>query len=215
MPNNGAPRARGADGLFADQKLVLQELTQHSDWRRACDTCGVSHDRFRRWLRQDEAFKAKFEAMFEHHTDAIRKQLEMSAEKAGEVFDGALGATKDLELELQCPHCKGDIKVTAEIPDWGTRLKAGEVILKVGRILKDVKEYEGRITIAQLPLHLQLALASYHQGKEIPPGYQRELAEAGFLKLAAGPEPEEAEWHEVDTRNEQQSGGAGVEGVQE
>lgn len=183
-----------------EQKLMLQELEQHSDWKRACDATGVAHDKFRRWLRIDEAFKAAFAQQNEKQTDTVRRQIELSAQKAGELYDDALTATKDLDIELECPNCKHKMKVTAEVPDWSTRLKAGEVVLKVGKILKDVKEVSGKITVEQLDLPLRLALAAYNQGRVIPPGFYNELVAEGFIKpkeLPAGDTTTEGEWHEV------------------
>ncbi len=188
-----------------NQKLVLQEMEQHSDWKRACAIVGVTHDQFRRWLRSDGYFKAAFTRQHEKQADMVRAQIELSAQKAGEMFDSALDATKDLDIELECPHCKGKIKVTAEVPDWGARQKAGEVVLKVGKILKDVKEVSGRITIEQLDLPLRLALASYHLGRTIPPGYYSQLVAEGFIKPPQLPSGEvaEGEFREVDGEEEE------------
>lgn len=199
-PNAGEPRLRDANGLMLDQKLVLQEMEQHSDWKKACDAVGVTHDRFRKWLRIDASFKTAFNLQFEKQADMVRQQIELSAQKAGEIYDSALSATRDLDIELECPNCKHKMKVTAEVPDWSTRLKAGEVVLKVGKILKDVKEVSGKITVEQLDLPLRLALAAYNQGRVIPPGYFNQLVTEGFIKppqqLPAG-DTVEGEYHEV------------------
>jgi hypothetical protein len=206
VPNNdGSPRKRDGQGLLLEQKLVLQELEQHSDWKRACDAAGVSHEKFRRWLRIDEPFKLAFSIQNDKQTDTVRKVIELSTQKAGEVYDDALSANKDLTLEITCPNCKHEMKITAEVPDWKTRLKAGEIVLKVGKILKDVKEVSGKITVEQLDLPLRLALASYHQGRQIPPGYYNQLVAEGFIKQPALPagDVQEGEWYEADTTDEQ------------
>jgi hypothetical protein len=215
MPNNdGSPRKRDERGLLLEQKLVLQELEQHSDWKRACDAADVTHDKFRRWLRIDEPFKTAFNLQNAQQTDTVRKQIELSAQKAGEVYDEALTANKDLTLEVTCPNCKHEMKITAEVPDWSTRLKAGEVVLKVGKILKDVKEVSGKITVEQLDLPLRLALAAHEAGRPIPPGFYNRLVADGFIKqpqLPAG-DVQEGEWHEVDTTDEQLDSGDRVAG---
>lgn len=202
-PNNGEPRLRNAQGLMLEQSLVLQELTSHSDWKKACDAVGVNYDRFRKWLRGDASFKAAFNTQFEKQADMVRQQIELSAQKAGEIYDSALSATRDLDIEVECTNCHTRLKITAEVPDWATRLKAGEVVLKVGKILKDVKEVQGKITIEQLDLPLRLALAAHNQGRVIPPGYYNQLVAEGFIippQLSSG--ETEGEYREVDTADE-------------
>src|SRR3990167_321392 len=195
------PRKRMANGLTIDQNLVLQELSASHNWKEACNKAGVEHSRFRSWIKRDQQFLRAFEELHGGAIEAVKAQLTSSAQRATETFDDALDATKDVTIETKCPACGSDIKIVAEVPDYGVRLKAGEVILKVNRILKDVKEVEGRVTIAALPLHLQLALAAYDAQQPIPPGAEKELRELGFIKeTAALPAPiiEEAEWEEID-----------------
>lgn len=196
--------ARLDNGLLPEQVQVLQELQTQPDWKKACDAVGVSHSSFRRWMRSDAAFREQYNRMHENVVDAVRAQLEATAQKAAEVFDEAVEATKDQTIELKCPHCGGEIKVTAEVPDWQTRIKAGEVSLKVAKVLKDVKEVGGVITIAQLPLHLQLAYAAFkREGRDaIPPGSYDQLVQYGIIKGEL-PSPRgpvlEGEYREIDS----------------
>src|SRR5581483_7880592 len=126
-----APRARLRNGLTADQNLVMQELSRHGNWKRACDTTGVSYERFRHWMRKDPHFRRAFEEMNGETVESVKRQLESSAQRAAEVFDDALEAMKDAKLDIKCPACGVEIKIEAEVPDYATRLKAGETILKV------------------------------------------------------------------------------------
>jgi hypothetical protein len=206
------PRVEGAyqrlpNGLTIDQNQLIQELKLTNNWKLACDRVGISYDRFRDWMRRNQTFQRAYEELHAGTVNAVRKQLEASAQKAAEVFDEALDATKDVEIETTCPSCQAEIKITAQVPDYATRLKAGETVLKVGRVLKDVKEIEGRVTVASLPLHLQLALAAWREGQPIPPGYQRELNELGFIKGEL-PAPIDTEWEELPDGTDEGTEGA-------
>ncbi len=211
-------KTRLENGLFPDQAQVLQELQVQPDWKKACDAVGVSHSSFRRWIREDTAFRTYYNTMHEGVIDAVRAQMEATAQKAAEVFDEAVGATKDQTFEFKCPHCHGDVKITAEVPDWNTRMRAGEVSLKVAKILKDVKEVGGTITVAQLPLHLQLAWAAFKRdGRDaIPPASYDQLVGYGIIKGEL-PAPKgdvwEAEYREVTTDDQHEHSGDRMEGV--
>lgn len=198
MPNaRDAQRKRLDNGLTVDQNLILQELTMLGNWKQACDRAGVSYERFRTWIKRDEAFRKAFEELNAGAVESVRRQLEGSSQRAAEAFDDALEATKDVKIKTECPECHAEIELVAEVPDHATRLKSAEVILKVNKVLKDVKEVEGRITVAALPLHLQLALAAWRRGDYgIPPGYRDQLIEYGMIKaLPPGrPDVEEAEY---------------------
>jgi hypothetical protein len=183
--------------LTLEQNQMLQALAQQTDWRKACEEAGVAPTAFRRWLRESAPFKKAYNKLYAGVLESARTQLEISAQKAADVFDEALDATKDVTIELKCPHCDGEIKVEARVTDHAMRMKAGEVVLKVGKILKDVKETSGTITIAALPLHLQLAYASYKRGETIPPHFEEDLREAGLIK-ALGSGVEEGEYREID-----------------
>ena len=206
------------NGLLPEQAQFLQELQVQPDWKKACDALGISHGTYRRWIREDTAFRAAYNSMHEGVIDAVRAQLEATAQKAAEVFDEAVGATRDITVEFKCPHCNGAVKITAEVPDWNTRMRAGEISLKVAKILKDVKEVGGTVTIAQLPLHLQLAWAAFKRdGRDaIPPASYDELVQYGIIKgelaLPRG-EVTEAVWNEVTTSDEHKHSGDRVEGV--
>jgi len=197
--------ARLESGLLPEQLSVLQELANLPDWKKACDAIGISHASFRRWIRQDTAFRDAYGHMHTGIIDAVRAQLNATAQKAAEVFDEATEATKDITIDIKCPTCNTDIKVTAEVPDWNTRMRAGETSLRVAKILKDVKEVEGTITLAQLPLYLQIAYASYRREgpRAIPPGAYDQLVQYGIIKeQMSAPQDEgtiEGEFHEIDS----------------
>lgn len=196
------------NGLLPEQSLVIQALATQPDWKKACDEAGVPYANFRRWIRMDAAFRDAYNGLHSGVIDAVRAQIEATAQKAAEVFDEATEATRDVSVEIKCPNCNTDIKITAEVPDWNVRMRAGETSLKVAKILKDVKEVGGVVTIAQLPLHLQIAYAAYKRegATAIPPGAYDQLVEAGIIKGAL-PAPKddtvEAEWHEVDSADKQ------------
>lgn len=180
----GESRKRLANGLMVNQTKVLQAMEDTSDWKAACDAAGVGHEQFRQWIRRDPAFREAFEHAHSGVVEGVRKQLEASAQKAAEVYDEALEATKDWTLETECPECHKPIKITAEVPDYNIRLKAGDAVLRVSKILKDVKEVSGTIQIQDQPLHLQLAYAQYKRlGREaIPPNAYEKLVDLGIIK---------------------------------
>ena len=185
MPNvKGTVRKRNEAGLMPDQVLFLRKLGEVADWKKACDASKVSYDKFRQWIRRDSAFITAYDRASTGVVEGVRKQLESSAQKAAEVYDEALDATKDMDLELDCPHCGKHIKMVAEVPDFGTRLKAGDAVLRVSKILKDVKEVSGMITIADQPLYLQIAYARFkREGRDaIPPNAYDKLMELGIIK---------------------------------
>lgn len=195
------PVTKLENGLTTEQTQLLAELGQTADIKTACEATGVALRTFRRWIRDDAVFKKAFTSLHSGVLESAKAQIEIAAAKAANVFDEALDATKDVDLELECPHCHGEIRIKAQVSDHATRMKAGEVVLKVSKILKDVKETHGTVTVAALPLHMQIALAAFKRGEPIPPSLEDKLTEMGFIK--ALPEGStEGEWHEVDPGNE-------------
>lgn len=204
VAKKGEIRKRLANGLMVDQNRVMLAMEDAAGWKEACEAAGVSPQRFREWIRRDAAFREAFERAHSGVVEGVRKQLEASAQKAAEVYDEALDATKDTDIETTCPECGAAIKITAEVPDFTTRLKAGDAVLRVSKILKDVKEVTGQITIQDQPLYLQIAYARFkREGREaIPPNAYEKLVDLGIIKALPAGDTVEGEFHYVEDEHE-------------
>jgi len=164
-------------GLTLEQRKLLSELAL-SDWRSACETLNINPRTARSWLLGPE-FRAAYDGLVSTGVETARKVMENKAFRATEMYDEALDAMRTIEQEVICPHCDTPFTAEISVPDWNPRLRAGEVILKVARIYKDVREQETIIT--HLGLEERLALAKYKyalehgQDPNIPPALMERI----------------------------------------
>jgi len=180
MPKKSAAYMRDASGLLLEQRAVLAQMAAGDlNWRSACKAVGIHPSKVYRWLRQDPAFRAAYDRLFGDTTSTMRRYLDSLTPKAGQVYEEALDATQQKEMEVTCPACGTAFSVEAQLPDWNAKLRAAEVVLKASRLLKDVRQVEE--TRVALTFPQAIALAAYRAGREIPPHMEAELREMGAL----------------------------------
>ena len=160
--------ARDADGLMLNQRRLLQELAQVADWRKACENAEINPGTARRWLTSDAEFMQAYNALLGPSLDIARDLMESTALKAAGMYDEALEAVKILDQEVVCPECHHEFTTEIASPDWNARLRAGDTVLRVGHILKDVKQIEGSITHLSMEESLALAKAKYCMKNDLP-----------------------------------------------
>ncbi len=166
-------QARDADGLTLTQRRALQELAFTDDWRQACVKAKVSPHSVKHWLSTNEAFHTAYNNLLGPAVAVVRDMMESSAVKAAGMYEKALDALKTVEREIRCPECQHEFILPESGPDWNARLRAGDTVMRVAKVLKDVKEIGGTITHLSMEENLALASAqhSIRNGQEptIPP----------------------------------------------
>ena len=192
-PNTRTVRRRDGDGLRVEQRRFFQELADTGDPRRACASAEISWNRFKTWLQRDRHFQTAFDNALGPAVDIVREMLETSATKAAGVLDEALDSNESFEQDVVCPNpeCGHQFTTRVQIPNWAIRLRAGEMILKGARVLKDSKEIKFEGTMTHLTMDQHIALAAFKAGRTIPPNARSELERAGLLTEAVLKEREQ------------------------
>lgn len=179
---NGSTRqllAKDKDGLTLLQRRTLQELAFTPDWREACVKVKVSPNTVKHWLTTEESFRLAYNNLLGPAVEITRDMLESAAIKAAGMYEEAVEAIKMVELEVHCPKCKHEFSVTNTRPDWNARLRAGDTLLKVSKILVERKEIEG--TVTHLSLEERIALARWKHDGQIPPSMVERLRQKGEI----------------------------------
>lgn len=192
-PNTRTVRRRDGDGLLVEQRRFFQELADTGDPRRACESAEISWGRFKTWLQRDRNFQTAFDNALGPAVDIVREMLETSATKAAGVLDEALDSNEAFEQDVTCPNpdCQAQFTARIQIPNWAIRLRAGEMILKGARVLKDSREIQFQGTMTHLTMDQHIALAAFKAGRSIPPNVRSELDHAGLITEAVLKEREQ------------------------
>lgn len=190
-----ALRARDKSGLLPQQQQVLQQLLSAHSWQEVAQRLGLGPNQLTRWLREDAQFRAVYDRIFSTDTENVRRHIEASAGKAADALDAALDATRLISVEIECPECGHTFDYEAPAPNWTARLRAAETVLKVGRVLKDVKKIEGEVLHLTLPQKLGLAMIKRGQDAMVPDAIKEELRE---MKLLGVGEQEQRDDDAVD-----------------
>jgi hypothetical protein len=180
-----ALQTRDKDGLTLAQRRLLGELALTTNWRQACTNAGVPPNTLRSLLSTNKAFQAAYNNLLGPAVEVARDMLESSVIKVAGMYDEAVEAVKMVELEIVCPECKHEFPVANPHPDWATRLRAGDTVLRVAKLLKDVKEISG--TITHLTLEESLALARWKHDGQISPSMIERLRQKGLLNETNSP----------------------------
>jgi hypothetical protein len=170
-------QVKDADGLTLVQRRLLQELALTADWRQACANAEVPANTLRHLLSTNVAFVDAYNKLLGPAVEVARDMMESTAVKAAGMYEEAVEAVRMVELEIVCPECKHEFSTTNPYPDWATRLRAGDTVLKVTKLLKDVKEISGSITHLNMEQSLALAKARYHIRRGEDPGLSPALME--------------------------------------
>lgn len=154
-------QVRDGDGLTLVQRRCLQELALTANWRQACDNAEVPPNTLRHWLSTNADFQSAYNDLLGPAVDVARDMIESTALKAAGMYEEAVEAVKMVELEIVCPQCKHEFSVANPRPDWSTRLRAGDTVLKVAKLLIDRKEISGTLTHLSMEQNLALARARF------------------------------------------------------
>ncbi|OFW65589.1 MAG: hypothetical protein A2Y74_07015 [Actinobacteria bacterium RBG_13_63_9] len=150
-----------------NQRRLLSALAADPDFRTACRAAEVKVNTAKKWLVEDEAFQSQYDRLLGPTLKLAKELMESSALKASAVYDEALTATKYGTVEVECPKCHHTFEETSALPDWGTRLRAGEIIHKVAALLIDRRQIQTtRIT---LTVEEMLAIAAMQAGNQVSP----------------------------------------------
>ena len=179
---------RDGDGLMLNQRKLLSELALEPDLRRACTQAGVKLATAKAWLQRDEAFGHAFDQLLGPSLDLAKALMESAATRASGVYEEALTATKIGTVEAKCPDCDRVFETEAQIPDWHVRLRAADIVMKVGNILIDRKQIEQ--TNVVMTVEERFALELYRRGASVPPNIISRLDKKGLLN-AVNPDPGE------------------------
>ena len=173
-------RRRDGDGLMLDQRRFISALVESGDVREVCRQESISWNRFKGWVQKDLHFQEALDRAIGPSVETVRAMMEHSAIKAAGVYDDALEAVHYITESVKCPcGCEHTFDVQILWKDWGTRLKAGEVVLKAAKVLKDVREVHG--TVTHLSLEENIALQRMRRGLSIPPHIEAKFRERNLL----------------------------------
>ncbi len=186
MPPKG-PQERDERGLLLIHRLFLQALGEQGSWRKAAEACDLNPATPRRWLHNDENFKAVYDEMFGAvDVEAARKSAQTLAGKAIDVYDELMDAEAVIEIEVQCPECGERFIKQVKGTDSKTRKAAADSALKVVGLMKETKEVRSKVTvtISELTGAERVALLNYEAGLPISPLLEERLRK---LELIEGP----------------------------
>ncbi len=202
-----ALQVRDKDGLTLAQRRLLQELALTTNWRQACDNAGVPPRTLRHLLSTNVAFQDSYNNLLGPALDIARDMIESTSLKVAGMYDEAVEAVKMVELELACPECKHEFSISNPRPDWPTRLRAMDTVLKVAKLLVDRKEISGTLTHLNMEQSLALARAKFRLRNGLEPDIPPALMD--ILR----PHLKEGIPHEDDSDKVVDAGGAGVRPV--
>lgn len=181
MGNNGRQlQHKDEDGLTLIQRRTLQELALTPNFKQAAENAEVPVSTVKHWLATDEAFSRQYDKLLGSVVEVSRRLMEANSQQAAEMYGEAVEADKTLYRDVTCPECQHEFTVRLTVPNWPTRLRAGEVIQRVSGLLKNVQVHEG--TLTHLTLEESLALALWKQDKQIPPQMVDRLRQKGMLR---------------------------------
>lgn len=140
-----------------------------SNWREACEKAGVPANSLKYWLAHEPAFQKAYNSLLGPAVEVARDMIESTAVRAAGMYDEAIDAIKGIDCTVVCPACQHEFSAKVGEPDWAARLRAGDTVLKVSRILKDVKEIGATITHLSVEESLALARLKYALDHGIAP----------------------------------------------
>ena len=158
-------QAKDDEGLTLEQRNLLQELGMHpGDWKQACVNSQIPQKRCQRWLANNEAFLSAYNNLVGSSLDIVQDRMEDLAHRAGDMYEEAMEAVRYWSKDVTCPKCTHEFSVPVGGPDWNARLRSGDTIMKVSRVLIDRKQIEQ--TNVNLSVEQSMALMSYRYSKE-------------------------------------------------
>ena len=175
---------RNEQGLLPRQQELLEALANNANWREAAETLGLSTNRVRRWLREDEAFRREYETMFQGATEVARLRVETASEEAVDTLFDLLEAYKVINMELQCPKCDHKFKEAVRVENANVRAKAAEIIMKASGVLIDRHKVEHAGEVLHLTFTQKVALAQLKAHQPISEQMVIEFQSMGLIDAA-------------------------------
>lgn len=178
-------QVRGPNGLMLVQTQWLEKLLETGSWRKACAALDppITVRRVRDWITEDLDFEVALDRLLRPDLEGTKKELDTLASEAPGVYDDALTAERGLRVKATCPECGTEFTVNTMRPDWRTRLKAADTLLRARKLLIDSKEIgvKGNVTHTHLTGDEHMALLAWKAGKEVPEAVMAKLREKGFI----------------------------------
>ncbi len=150
---------RDDDGLTLQQRRLLQELAMVPNWREACANAEVSPPVCQKWLKDFPEFREAYNNLIGPALELVQDKVETMAHEATDIYEDAMQAVRYFPKDVSCPKCNHEFSTPVGGPDWNARLRAGDRILQISRILIDRKQIQ-QTTVA-LTLEQAMALMQY------------------------------------------------------
>lgn len=183
-PSGALVLSRDEGGLTLVQRRFLAISAVEPDVRKAAARAGVTYRTVRGWIQTEPAFKRAIDRLFDQAIDAGKTLLNSLVPQAAEMYEEALNANRPIRHPVICPECQHEFEAEISASNWGTRMKAGEVVLKRIGDLKDysIREHTGAVRHVSMTVEQQIALLAFQTGRPITPGMRRELEQLGLIE---------------------------------
>lgn len=160
IPANGRQLQFKDDaGLTLQQRNLLQELAMVPNWREACANAEVSPPVCQKWLRNSPEFREAYNNLIGPALDLVQDKVETMAHEATDIYEDAMKAVHYFSKDVSCPKCSHEFSTPIGGPDWNARLRAGDRILQISRILIDRKQIQQ--TTVTMTMEQSMALMQY------------------------------------------------------
>lgn len=160
-----------AAGLTLLQRRVLQEIAMTGNWRQAAANVGIKDPRTVRRMFKNPAFKEQYDSFFDaEEIKVTERELNLAADDVTWVFEEAKNAELQKKFRVECPECGHKFDFFAKVADHMTRMKAGELLLKMRGLLTDNRtvKVSGRVEHVHWEYHEQLILQKLEVGLPVP-----------------------------------------------
>lgn len=194
---------RNHEGLTLAQRAVLVNLLEEPDLETAARRASIEIKTVRGWLRKDKNFLAAYNDLGGAILAETRARLDMLMPNAADVMAEALGATEVqlVTVTIPCPHKDDEllpcdkqhtIDVLMPTPDWTTRWKIAEALLKRSGDLGTSKvkvEVGGSVDVKHRNLDMEdrIAIRQIERGVPVPPDVRESLRQRRLLPESASP----------------------------
>lgn len=186
-------------GLTTEQRRLLAEIAAIGDWRIAAQNVGLSSRQVREQFK-NQAFKDAYDNLFtSEELKVTQRELEMASSELGQLYQDAMQAEVQKTVNVVCPACKAKFNIFVTVMDWTAKLRAGETLLKLTRLMKDEKsiKMEGQVNVVHMELKDKLALWRVEMGLPVPPHVRDRLINLGLLDESKRSDTIEGEFKEV------------------
>ena len=172
--------------LTQQQLSLLQEIAMEGDWHVAATKVGMTYRQVRALFTNNPMFKQAYDDLFTtEELKTTARELEMASSELGQLYQDAMSAEMAKQVLADCPACGHKFKLFVKVMDWATKLKAGETLLKITRLLKDEKsvKMEGKATVEHVHMELadKVAIWRVEMGLPVPPHIHDRLVKLGLL----------------------------------